>query len=147
MRREQKGATNMAYVWTPDLSTGDAVIDDQHKQLFAAVNALFDAYQSGKERQEVERTMEFLVKYTAKHFADEEKLQEKYEYPDFFAHKQLHAEFTEMVQRLVTKMSRDGPTENFIIEVCTTIGEWLFLHVKGEDSNMAAYIQRKAQTV
>ena len=67
----------MAYAWTTDLATGNADIDDQHKRLFAAVNALFDAYRSGKERQEVEKTMEFLTAYTAKHFADEEKLQEK----------------------------------------------------------------------
>ena len=137
----------MAYAWTPDLATGNAVIDDQHKLLFSMVNALFDAYQGGKERQEVARTMEFLVEYTIKHFADEEELQEKYGYPDYPAHKHLHAEFKELVRRLATKMSQHGPTDNAIIEVCTTIGEWLFMHVKDEDSRMAAYIQSKAQTV
>ena len=137
----------MSYSWTPDLATGNAVIDKQHKQLFSMVNNLFDAYQSGKERQEVADTMEFLVEYTNKHFADEEELQEKNDYPDYPAHKQLHAEFKELVRILSAKMSQDGITDNFIVEVCSAIGEWLFMHVKDEDSRMAAYMQSKGQTV
>ena len=45
------------------------------------------------------------------------------------------------MRRLAAKMSQDGPTDNFIIEVCTTIGEWLFMHVKDEDSRMAAHLR------
>ena len=137
----------MSYAWTPDLATGNANIDDQHKQLFFMVNAIFDAYQRGKERQEVKKTMVFLVKYTIKHFADEEELQKKYDYPNYSAHKHLHAEFKKLVEKLTTKMFQDGLTDNFVVEVCTTVGEWLFTHVKDEDSKMAAYIQSKAQTV
>ena len=137
----------MTYAWTPDLATGDTVIDNQHKLIFSAVNDLFEAYQSGKERQEVEKTMGFLREYAVSHFAEEEKLQEKYNYPDYLAHKQLHTEFKELIQRLAAKMSKDGPTDNFIIEVCTTIGEWLFSHVKEQDCKMAAYIRSKTQKV
>ena len=137
----------MSYAWTPDLATGDANIDGQHKQLFSMVNAIFDAYQSGKERQEVKRTMVFLVKYTIKHFADEEELQKKYGYPNYPAHKHLHAEFKKLIEKLTAKMFQNGLTDNFVVEVCTTIGEWLFMHVKDEDSKMAAYIQSKAQIV
>ena len=135
----------MSYAWTPDLATGDTVIDNQHKQLFSMVNTLFDAYQNGKERQEVEKTIEFLVEYTVKHFADEEALQKKHAYPEYHAHKQLHADFKESVRELAAKMSQEGPTENFVIEVCTIIGEWLFRHVKDEDSKMAAHMRKQPQ--
>jgi len=136
----------MTFAWSPALATGCADIDNQHKLLFSVMNDLFDACQSGRERQEVERTIGFLEIYTANHFADEESLQEKYEYPEYVTHKHLHTEFKGIVQRLATGMSKDGPTVEFIRELCVTASEWLFNHIKDEDLRMAAYIQGKAQT-
>lgn len=40
----------MAYSWTADLETGNAKIDDQHKQLFVAINNLLEACSKGKGR-------------------------------------------------------------------------------------------------
>ena len=135
----------MAFVWSPELATGNTLIDNQHKQLITAINALFDSYRHGKGRQEVERTMEFLAGYTIKHLADEEKLQEEYDYPAYLEHRQTHIDFKEMVRTLTAKMSQNGPTDEFISEVYVTICDWLRNHIKGEDFKMAAYIQSKAQ--
>jgi len=136
----------MSFVWSPELATGNAIIDSQHKQLFEAASALFSACQIGKERQEVERTMEVLAQYTIQHFADEEALQQKCGYPHYPAHKQLHDDFKITVQALAQKMSRQDLTADFISEVYITIGEWLLSHFKGEDLKMAKYIQGKAQS-
>ena len=135
----------MAYVWNPDLETGSVVIDNQHKQLIAAVNALFDAQQSGKGRQEVEKTMEFLVGYTVKHFADEEKLQEKHNYPEYLIHKQTHIDFKRVALELAKELSQNGPTDAFISKAYVTIGDWLVNHIKGDDFKMAAYVRSKEQ--
>jgi hemerythrin len=129
--------------WNPDLETGNAVIDNQHKQLFVAVHSLVDAYRNGNGRDEVEKTMEFLVGYTLKHFADEEALQKKYDYPDFLAHKRAHSEFKGVAQELVKELSRNGPTDEFISKVYVIVGEWLVNHIKGDDFKMAAYVQQR----
>ena len=135
----------MAFVWSPDLETGNAVIDNQHKQLIAALNALYDAYLNGKEHQEVARTMDFLVGYTIKHFADEEALQAKHKYPDYFAHKQAHGHFRDVAQELAKQLAQDGPTDEFINQVYATVGEWLLRHIRAEDFKMATYVQGKGQ--
>ena len=136
----------MTFAWSPDMETGCADIDNQHKQLLAMTSALFEAWQVGRERQEMERTMDFLLEYVIKHFADEEKLQEKYDYPEYLAHKQLHVDFQGVVQGLVAKISQDGFTYELLYEICNTIGEWVIGHVKGEDLRMITYIQSKTQT-
>jgi hemerythrin len=133
--------------WTSDLETGNVIIDKQHQQLIAALNALFDAYKNGKGQHEVERTMEFLAGYAIKHLADEEALQQKYNYPEYPAHKQIHIDFKKVVQGLVTRLSQDGPTDEFISEVYVTIAEWLVNHIKGDDFRMAAYIQSKGASL
>jgi hemerythrin len=132
---------NMLFEWTPTLAIGSSFIDNQHKQLFAAASALFEACQIGKEGVEVERTMLFLLDYTAKHFADEETLQKKYNYPDYPAHKQIHDDFQTVAQGMAEKLFQNGPTDDFISEVYITIGEWLIEHVRGEDAKLAAYIR------
>jgi hemerythrin len=135
----------MAFVWRPELATGNAVIDNQHQQLFAAADALFNACQIDRERQEVEKTLAFLADYTSQHFADEEALQATYNYPGYPAHKQAHVAFTERVQGLAAKLSQDGPTDDFISEVYIAIGEWLLSHIRDDDLKMAVYIQGKTQ--
>jgi len=142
-RQSLKQGMNMAYTWSSDLETGNTKIDHQHEQLFAAVNALWDAYRSGKGRQEVENTMEFLLAYISKHFADEEALQEKYGYPEYLAHKRLHTEFKSIAHRLVTELSQDGPTDKVIGDIYATVGEWLVTHIQGDDFQMAAYVRNK----
>ena len=103
----------MAYVriaWDRALETGIAAIDNQHKQWIAATNALFEAHQRGKGVKEIARTMAFLVEYTLKHFNDEEESQEKYGYPHYLAHKQIHDIFKGEAQHLAAVLHRDGPT-------------------------------------
>ena len=132
----------MAFVWDQNLATGNPLIDSQHRQLIDAVNALYYAHQSGKGRQEVERTMEFLMEYTSKHFADEEKLQEKYDYPDYPIHKRIHNEFKKVALELASELTH---TDEFISHVYVTVSEWLVHHIRGDDFKMAAYIQNKIQ--
>ena len=135
----------MVYTWNSELETGHTIIDNQHKQLFAVVNALFDAHRSGKGRQEVERTMDFLLGYTIKHFADEEALQAKHNYPEYGAHKLLHAEFKNVAQKLIKEMPCDGSIDDFIRKVYATVGEWLVNHIRGDDFRMTAYVRSKEQ--
>ena len=138
----------MAYTytkWDPDLATGHDTIDNQHQQLIAAVNELFDAHRSGKGRKEVERTMDFLVAYTVKHFSEEQQLQEKAEYPHYPAHRKIHDEFRGVAENLAAKLRRDGPTDEFISDVCVTIGRWVINHIKSEDFIMAAHLKSREQ--
>jgi hemerythrin len=133
----------MAYHWDSTLETGHDLIDNQHKQLVTAVNDLLDACREGKGKEAIARTMDFLTGYTIKHFMDEEKLQIKYNYPDFLVHKRYHDEFKVLVGNFTRRLIREGPTELIINDVCAVIGDWLLNHIKGDDFRMAAYIKAK----
>jgi len=133
----------MHYVWVRDLETGNAVIDEQHKRLFAAQYKLFEAYRSGREQQGAAEILQFLTAYTLEHFADEEKLLQESGYPEYAAHKQLHAEFGDVIQKLAAKWSLHGPSDDLLLEVCTVIHEWLVIHIKQEDRKFVQYIQSR----
>lgn len=50
----------MKYTLTPDLTTGNALIDSQHRLLLDTVNTLMDACSSGKGREQIQSTLTFL---------------------------------------------------------------------------------------
>ena len=131
----------MAYKWDSSLETGYAKVDNQHKQLVAAVNNLMEAGSSGKGDEAVMETLDFLTGYTVKHFADEEQLQVDYSYPDYLNHKRIHEDFKEQVGKLVARVVKEGPSEKIINEVSTIIGSWLLNHIKGDDFRMAAFVK------
>jgi hemerythrin len=135
----------MAYRWDSSLETGYELIDNQHKQLITAFNNLLDACRNGKGNEEVRKTLDFLTSYTIKHFSDEEILQKRYNYPDYFTQKQYHDAFKVTVSQLAEKIIQDGPTEEVIGLVSTSIGAWLLNHIKGDDFRMAAYIKAQGE--
>jgi hemerythrin len=134
----------MAYKWDSSLETGHEMIDNQHKQLVAALNKLLEACRSGQGQTELAKTLDFMSGYTIKHFSDEEKLQVKYQYPDYLVHKRYHDDFKVVVKNLAEELIREGPTDELIAKVNTSIGDWLLNHIKGDDFRMAAFV--KAQS-
>ena len=137
----------MPYTWNSALETRHTTIDNQHKQWIAAVSALFDAHENGQGRQGVEKTLDFLLGYTVKHFADEEALQEQHNYSEYYEHKRLHAEFKRMVQEIIAAVPQEGSVDAFVSEVYVTISEWVVNHIKGDDFKMAVYVRNKEQII
>jgi len=131
----------MAYKWNSNLETGYQKVDNQHKQLFIAVNNLMEASAQGKGDKAVLETLDFLTGYAVKHFADEEQLQIDYDYPDYLNHKRLHDEFKVVVGDLTKQVTEKGPTAEMIGIVSSTVGAWLLNHIKGDDFRMATFVK------
>jgi hemerythrin len=134
----------MAYLWDSSLETGYEKVDNQHRQLISALNSIIDASRNGKGTDEIFKTLDFLTGYTIMHFTDEEKLQVKYDYPDYLIHKRYHDEFKVTVGELTQRIVKEGPSEEMVTTVTTAIGDWLLNHIKGDDFRMAAYVKAKA---
>lgn len=134
----------MKFVWTNDLATGYALIDQQHQQLISAINSLMEACEKGKGRAELEPTARFLQQYTARHFADEEALQQKFHYPDYPAHRQYHEAFKKTVAELSAQLQKEGPTILLVGKINSSIGGWLVNHIKREDVKVAAHIRAQS---
>lgn len=129
------------YTWDKDLETGNEAIDRQHKELLTRLNMLLQACQDGQGKAEAEQTMEFLLSYTVKHFADEEKAQQETGYPAYLDHKRRHNDFKKTAVALAQELRESGPGEAFAGKICVVIGEWLLHHIRGDDFRFAAYMR------
>ena len=131
----------MNYKWDATLETGNATIDKQHKGLFDFLNSLIAAYERGAKADELGEAIEFLTAYAIKHFADEEKLQEEYKYPDIKNHTIYHNEFKKTVSDLTRQLQREGYNNAIMKVIIKTVADWLVNHIKGDDFRLAAHIQ------
>ena len=127
------------YEWSSDLETGYLNIDEQHKQLVASLNDLLFACKHGTHRAELQKTVNFLVEYTVKHFIDEEAFQLAHNYPEYERHKQLHEDFKVMASGLAERLVREGGSIAMLSEVHAVIGGWLVSHIQGEDKKVALH--------
>jgi hemerythrin len=131
----------MAYVWTPAWSVGVDSIDEQHKELFARVNALIAAASQGKGREEIGSVVQFLGDYVARHFVDEEKLQIKYAYPHYSEHKAEHSRFILDFAVLKKEFTEQGATSTTVIAIQRRVGDWLVNHIHKVDVQLGEYLK------
>ncbi len=130
----------MKYELTMDLLTGYQLIDNQHKQLFEAVNRLMDACSKGKGRDQIQETVNFLGDYVMKHFGDEERLQTRSNYPGYTSHKQFHDGYRRQLAEVAQMLVQEGPTVKALGEL-NRIVAILITHIRTEDKRMAKFVQ------
>jgi hemerythrin len=131
----------MAYTWSPALETGHPLIDAQHKELIKTINELFDECSRGKAKDQINKTVDFLVSYTKRHFSEEEALQKKSGYPDYPNHSKLHVALVQTLTALATELKQSGPTPTVINKLIRGVGDWLVNHIQQQDTKVAAHVQ------
>lgn len=129
--------------WTPDLTVGVQMIDEQHKELIRRMNAFFDAMKSVDKQQRVLDMLDFLEQYVVSHFSDEEKLQLSSGYPHYREHKKLHTDFIADIKQIRSDIEKSGFTVATGSLVGSTLVSWLTLHIKKTDKGLGAFILGK----
>lgn len=130
----------MKYELTEDLITGNALIDSEHRELFAAVNNLLDACAQGKGRDQIQKTVQFLGDYVAKHFRDEEGLQTKSNYPGYPAHKQFHDGYRRKLAETTQVLMKEGASVKALGDLNGVVAI-LVSHIRTEDKRLARHIK------
>lgn len=134
----------MHYEVTPDLVTGNNLIDSEHRQLFAAVNDLMDACSRGEGRAKIENTVRFLIDYVAKHFRDEEDLQVRSKYPAYPTHKVFHDGYRRQLSDTAQELLQQGPTVKALGDLNRVVGV-LVSHIRTEDKRLAKHVKEQGK--
>lgn len=137
----------MAILWRPSLETGLEEIDEQHQEIFKRANKLIEINKSdlGREAgfEEAVQLLEFLDDYIKKHFREEEKLQRKYDYPDYKDHKQIHDNLMKETEAMIDKFKQQKKSLANLSELNKFILNWLVGHIDQEDRKVTKYIKKQ----
>lgn len=128
-------------VWNDRIKVGIWLMDTQHKRWIELINELHEAMRVGKGRDVVEHTLDQMLSYTRRHFADEEALMTKHGWSEFARHKTEHDAFVTEVAAL---QSRQQAGELAIsVEVMRQMQKWLVNHIQTVDRRSVPFLIRK----
>lgn len=131
-------------IWRDEYKIGVEMIDQQHQELFKRLGNFIQTVRSNKEKsikkKEVEKTLNFMSEYVVTHFEAEETIQQKYDYPDFENHHQIHEDFKAEISEFQKKYQKLEYDENFVLEFSGRLLTWLINHVASTDQDIAAHI-------
>ena len=132
----------MAIKWSPEYAIGVEIIDNQHKELFNAVNNLLEACSQGKGKEEAGRILEFLENYVVEHFQTEEGIQKENGFPEYPEHKAAHEGFIRSFIELKKAFEKEGATLSFVVKINKIIIDWLIQHVTQVDKRLGIFLKK-----
>jgi hemerythrin len=127
--------------WDSSLATGDTMIDGQHQELYRIVNELHAACDEGLGEERVDQVLGWLLSYTIEHFAAEEDLMVRSDYPApaLNAHVGQHDDLKHRVDELLKQRDAGGLTT--AMPVVDLVGEWLGSHIDHTDRQLAEHVR------
>lgn len=129
--------------WTPNLSVGVPMIDDQHKMCFEKAEKLFEAGKRNQAKEYVGELLAFLDDYTKKHFADEEKYMLSIRYPGYEEQKRAHTGFIAQLAKLRGDYESSGGNLLVILNANQMVVSWLTEHISNMDKKIGQFAQGK----
>lgn len=129
--------------WTPALSVGVEMIDEQHKTWFDKAEKLFEAGRNRQAKEYIGELLEFLDSYTKKHFADEEQYMLSINYPGYEAQKKAHDSFIEKLAQLKEEYNSSGGNLLVIINANKMVIDWLTNHISIMDRKIGEFVREQ----
>ena len=127
--------------WNSGLATGLHDIDEQHKVLVKLINELHSAMMQRKADAAQLEIVDRLKQYTVNHFKFEEKLFDRFGYPDTPGHKEIHAKFVQKVLDFERDLKRGKLTVSR--DVMRFLKDWLVGHIQGTDQKYVPFLKSK----
>ncbi|MBS1210883.1 MAG: bacteriohemerythrin [Proteobacteria bacterium] len=130
--------------WTDDLSVGNPLIDEDHRNIFDLLERLHQDMSSGQINQETQSIVDALRDYAEAHFSREEEFMRKIAYPHYAVHKAEHDRFVSEVCALQSRVARGARTAQ--LDIDQFLAGWLREHVLVRDMALASAIRGEGGT-
>jgi hemerythrin len=125
----------MGFMWRESYSVGNAVIDAEHRELFARAHAFFEAVAKTKKSD----CALGLLEYTRHHFDQEEALMREAAYADISVHAEQHNQLIDKLNVVVEKLANDTLEPS---ELKAFLSAWLLGHIVTFDARLCAFLKQ-----
>lgn len=123
--------------WTADLCVHHETIDAQHRELIAYLALL----QESIGKHDIGTTVKLLdefIEFTHRHFAEEEVLMRKSNYPHYLAHTLRHESLLEEIRQLEKSITAGRTPVS--VALLDFLGVWLLEHIRTSDRRLGQFL-------
>ena len=124
--------------WDEQYSVGVPLMDSQHQKWFHYINEFHEVVTDGSDHDEISELLDNLVIYSRYHFASEERLLKRVEFPELSQHEDDHARMTRRLLSL-QEMFLSGKLEA-AEELLKTLSSWVDEHILADDREYGIFI-------
>jgi hemerythrin len=124
--------------WSDEFSVGVEEIDDDHKRLLRLLNELQTAVEAGERREVLGKVLDGLLHYVSYHFAHEEELFLRTNYPGYKAHERKHRALTDTAHAIREDFQLSASMA-LPPQVLEFLKNWLCEDILGADRDFGAY--------
>jgi hemerythrin len=132
--------------WTDEFSVGIDEIDHDHQRLLELLNDLYDALEADAGREIVGNVLEGLVFYVSYHFAHEEGLFLRTNYPGYKGHRRQHQALRVTIKEIQEGFQL-GETDGLPQQVLEFLKNWLYEHILRSDRAFSAYLSANGSRI
>ena len=130
--------TKCVFRWTDIYKVNVAILDQQHQALFDTVNELERALRVGEGNAVIDGILDRLMTYAGLHFAAEESLMERHNFPGLSTHQIQHEMFR---KKMTTLLERQRSAKAGVaVELLLFLQSWLKKHVLRTDKQYSAFL-------
>jgi hemerythrin len=137
--RVQAPAPKKIFSWKPSDSVDVALLDRQHQALFEIAQQLYDALSRADGIAVAEDVFNRLMEYSANHFAAEERLMEKHEYPSLKTHRAEHRAFSNKLTEF--KKNFKAGNASVLSDMLPYLQSWIKDHVQRSDHQYSEFLK------
>jgi hemerythrin len=134
----------VTFAWDEAMASGDARVDQQHKELIRQLNALLQAMAQGRGRAEINPILDFLSRYVQEHFSWEESCMDRHRCPMAAVNQRAHARFIETFQAIRERYEQEGPSADLVLLIKRELGDWLVNHIRRIDTGLRSCVKHES---
>jgi hemerythrin len=113
-------------------------IDSQHETMISLVNQIHETMLKGADKATLDELLSFLLDNSQAHFAYEEELMSRYNYPGYEEHKSEH---NRLIQQLVDLTTRYHKGELLLsFAVALELKGWAVVHIEKLDKPLGTFL-------
>lgn len=125
-------------MWTPEMSVGVERLDTQHAMLLDIINQLHEGMLQGRGGDVIGPAVEELLRYAREHFAEEEGLLRRHNYPRLAEHLTTHQTFCTKVAEVSAQVKTGRPM--LAIPTMDFVRDWFSKHILVVDMQYKDYV-------
>lgn len=113
--------------WRDSYATGIKEMDDEHRELIAIINTLYEMIRDKENYDELKRVYERMYNYSLHHFSHEEQILEESQFSGLAEQKEQHVSFVARLEEMKEQLL--SADESITPEVYKFLREWWLHHI------------------
>lgn len=120
--------------WKPEYSVGIDAMDDEHREMIALINDVYEKLGASPNAEDIEDCLENIYTTISMHFALEERMMREQSYIEYEAHKDDHEDLLDEIRDLMDEFVADADLGSRLLE--KRLSDWFGHHFASFDARL-----------